>query len=63
MVRTYKRLPELRVGDYVRLQNQLGPHPKKWDKTGQVIEVRQHDQYLVKVDGSGRVTLRNRKFL
>ena len=58
-----KRLPELRVGDYVRLQNQLGPHPKKWDKTGQVIEVRQHDQYLVKVDGSGRVTLRNRKFL
>ena len=28
-----------------------------------VIEVRQFDQYAVKVDGSGRVTLRNRKFL
>ena len=28
-----------------------------------VIEVRQFDQYVVKVDGSGRVTLRNRKFL
>nr|XP_054770397.1 uncharacterized protein LOC129278213 [Lytechinus pictus] len=33
------------------------------DKTGVVIEVRQHDQYLVHVDGSGRITLRNRKFL
>ena len=25
--------------------------------------MRQHDQYLVRVDGSGRLTLRNRKFL
>ena len=57
------RLPPLAVGDYVRLQNQTGPHPKKWDKTGRVIEVRQFDQYIIKVDGSGRVTLRNRKFL
>ena len=57
------RLPPLAVGDYVRLQNQTGPHPKKWDKTGRVIEVRQFDQYVIKVDGSGRVTLHNRKFL
>ena len=57
------RLPPLAVGDYVCLQNQTGPHPKKWDKTGRVIEVRQFDQYVIKVDGSGRVTLRNRKFL
>ena len=28
-----------------------------------VLEVRQHDQYAIKIDGSGRVTLRNRKFL
>ena len=28
-----------------------------------VVEVGTHDQYKVKVDGSGRVTLRNRKFL
>ena len=28
-----------------------------------MIEVRQFDQYVVRVDGSGRVTLRNRKFL
>jgi len=58
-----RRLPPLKTGDRVRIQNQVGPHPKKWDKTGVVIEVRQFDQYVVKVDGSGRVTLRNRKFL
>ena len=58
-----RRLPPLVVGDYVRLQNQTGPHPLKWDKTGRVVEVRQFDQYVIKIDGSGRVTIRNRKFL
>nr|KAG5706167.1 hypothetical protein BaRGS_025789 [Batillaria attramentaria] len=56
-------LPPLVVGDCVRIQNQTGPNPTKWDKTGLVVEVRQFDQYVVRVDGSGRVTLRNRKFL
>ena len=56
-----KQLRPLVVGDTVRIQNQVGPHPSKWDKTGRVIEVRQFDQYVVRVDGSGRVTLRNRK--
>ena len=58
-----KHLPALAVGDYVRIQNQTGQHPNKWDRTGTVVEVKQHDQYQVKVDGSGRVTLRNRRFL
>ena len=58
-----RRLPPLRFGDQVRIQNQTGPHPNKWEKTGSVIEVRQHDQYVVRIDGSRRVTLRNRKFL
>lgn len=58
-----RHLPPLVVGDHVRLQNQTGPYPNKWDKTGIIIEVRQFDQYVVRVDGSGRVTLRNRKFL
>ena len=58
-----KVLPELTAGDNVRIQNQVGPNPLKWDKTGKVIEVHQHDQYVVKLDGSGRVTMRNRKFL
>lgn len=58
-----KRLSPLAVRDYVRIQNQTGIHPRKWDKTGRVIEVRQFDQYVIRVDGSGRVTIRNRKFL
>ena len=58
-----RQLPPLVMGDTVRIQNQTGPYPNKWDKTGRVIEVRQFDQYVVRVDGSGRVTLRNRKFL
>ena len=57
------QLPPLKVGDTVRIQNQTGQYPTKWDKTGIVVEVRQFDQYVVRVDGSGRVTLRNRKFL
>ena len=58
-----QHLPALKIGDSVRVQNQRGPHPTKWDHTGLVIEVRQFDQYLIRIDGSGRVTLRNRKFL
>ena len=58
-----KCLPPLKVGDHVRVQNQSGPNPTKWDKTGVVVEVRQFDQYVVRIDGSGRVTLRNRRFL
>ena len=58
-----KQLPPLKIGDCVRIQNQIGHHPTKWDRTGTVTEVRQFDQYVVRVDGSGRATLRNRKFL
>ena len=58
-----KRLQPLKVGDAVRIQNQVGHHPLKWDRTGVVTEVRQFDQYVIRVDGSGRATLRNRKFL
>ena len=59
-----KRLPPLKVGDFARIQNKTRPHPLKWDKIGTVIEVRQFtDQYTVRVDSSGQVTLRNRKFL
>ena len=56
-------LPPLAIGNCVRMQNLVGPYPTKWDRTGIVVEVRQFDQYVVRVDGSGRVTLRNRKHL
>ena len=45
------------------IQNQSGRFPKKWDKSGMIVEVKGHDQYVVKVAGSGRLTLRNRRFL
>ena len=58
-----KELSPLNVGDSVLVQNQTGNYPSRWDITGVVVEVKEHDQYVVKVDGSGRLTLRNRKFL
>ena len=58
-----RQLPPLQVGDCVRIQNQRGINPTKWDRSGVIVEVKQYDQYVVRVDGSGRVTLRNRKFL
>ena len=58
-----RALPPLQVHDAVQVQNQVGNKPSRWDITGVVVEVKSHDQYLVKVHGSGRMTLRNRKFL
>ena len=58
-----KALVPLEVHDTVQVQNQVGNKPSRWDITGTVIEVRDHDQYVIRVHGSGRVTLRNRKFL
>ena len=56
-------LHKLTNGDRVLIQNQAGRHPRKWDKVGTVVEVLSHDQYHVKVGGSGRITKRNRRFL
>ena len=53
-------LKPLHVGDMVRIQNQSGTHPNKWDKTGVVLQVKEHDQHIVRVDRSRRLTLRNR---
>ena len=52
-----------KVPNRVYVQNQFGPHPTKWDKSGVVVEVEDNDQYLIKIAGSGRLTLRNRRFL
>ncbi|XP_077359925.1 uncharacterized protein LOC144005545 [Festucalex cinctus] len=56
-------LRPLALGETVFIQNQMGPSPHKWDRSGVVVESLGHDQYRVKVDGSGRLTLRNRRFL
>ena len=58
-----KVLKPLRVGDQVLVQNQTGLRHKKWDKSGVIVEILDFDQHRVRMDGSGRVTLRNRRFL
>ena len=51
-------LSQLAVQTIVRIQS-----GGKWNKTGRIVEVLPNRQYRIKVDGSGRVTLRNRRFL
>jgi len=60
-----RELPVLREGDSVLIQNQdkSSGRPNKWDRQGKIVAAKPNDQYLVKVDGSGRLTLRNRRFL
>ena len=56
-------LKKLAVGDRCMVQNQFGNHPKKWDRSGTVVEVLPFNQYTVRIDGSQRVTKRNWKYL
>ena len=56
-------LEPLEEGDTVLVQNQYGPSPKRWERTGEVVEKLGNRQYTIRMHGSGRVTLRNRRFL
>jgi len=53
---------------YVRIQNQTGPQPLRWDKTrtysreSKSVSLTNTLVYVVWVNGSGRVCARNRKF-
>ena len=60
-----RQLPPLSVGQKVFIQNQTGAGElaKRWDRTGTVVEDKNQDKYAVKVDGSGRLTDRNRRYL
>ena len=58
-----RSLKPLTVGQYVIIQNQRGPHPLRWERTGVVVECKPFDQYVIKVHGSNRLTLRNCRFL
>ena len=60
-----RALQPLKVGQKVLIQNQsgAGKGAKRWDKTGTVVEDKGFDKYSVKVDGSNRVTDRNRRYL
>ena len=58
-----RALKPLRVGDRVRIQNQTGLHLNKWDCIGIIIEVCRFHKYVIRINGSGRQTLRNHKVL
>ena len=58
-----KSLQPIDIGEKCFVQNQTGNCPNKWERTGTIMEKLDHDQYIVKIDGSGRLTKRNRRFL
>ena len=58
-----KVLKPLTVNQVVMVQNQAGNNPLRWDKSGMVVEVLGFDKYRIKLDGTGRMTIRNRRFL
>ena len=58
-----RKMPPLTVGDKVLVQNQTGRAPNKWDKSGVIVECKPHDQVNVMMDGSRKVSLRNRQFV
>ena len=58
-----KKLMPLKMGDLVSVQNQHGNKPLRWNHTGTVVEVGDFDKYMIKMDGSGRLTTRNRRAL
>ena len=58
-----KTLPELKIGQWVQLQNLKGNHPLKSDYSGQIVGRHNLNSYAVKVNNTGRITMRNRDSL
>ena len=54
-----KTLSPLKVGTFVSIQGK----DKHWKKHGYIVECLDHEQYRIRCCGSGRITLRNRRFL
>ena len=57
---TQRNLYPLNPGSRVWIQNQV---TLDWDRSGTVIEALRHRQYSVRLDGSGRLSRRNRTHL
>ena len=53
-------LTPLPIGSKVLCQN---TRTLNWDKAGSIVEVKPHIQYIVKMEGSNRLSLRNRQHL
>ena len=48
------------TGDIVSVQNKVGSSKGKWNLSGLIVEVLPNSSYLIKLDGSGRLTKRIR---
>ena len=58
-----KQLKPIPIGGAVAVQNQSGQFPKKWGKSGVVVDNLDYDKVVVRLDGSRRLTTRNRRFV
>ena len=58
--RTAHALSLLRKRDTVSIQT---PNSHRWDIAGRIVETLPNRQYRIRVAGTGRITLRNRRFL
>ena len=56
-------LQPLAPGQHVLIQNGASRAPKRWDRSGLIVEALPFRQYRVKYDGSGRLQVRNRRHL
>ena len=56
-----RELPPLSEGTSVVIQNRR--HKRKWTKAGKIVESLGNRQYRIKLEGSGRLTLQNRRFI
>lgn len=57
---TDRGLNPLPLGTLVRVQNQAS---NLWDRSGVITEIHPNRQYIIRLDGSGRLSLRNRRHL
>ena len=58
-----KKVNELKVGESLLVLNQMGRHARKWDSLSVVVELLPFQQYQVKLDKLGQVSLRNRRLI
>ena len=55
-----RKLPPLRVGVTVVVQNHA---TKRWDRYGKIIQVLPHRKYQLRMEDTGNIMVRNRRFL
>ena len=54
---------KLNVGEAVLLQNQTAKNNKRWDLEGKVVRLGDFDKVIIKLEDSGKITTRNRRFV